>query len=104
MRAMVVAIMALVMLLPTPPLPLTMPMTFLMRLSLLGASFAGAALRDEQFWLQLLQSWVHSLIWFISPFAGILRAARPKAVGAQNFLIVRSFLKPRLFIVYIINS
>jgi len=33
-----------------------------MLLILCGASLAGAAFREEQFWLQLLQSWVHSLI------------------------------------------
>ena len=57
---------ALVMLLPTPPLPDTTPMTFLTRLCGLGASCWGAASREEQAALQLEQSWVHSsLILFL---------------------------------------
>ena len=57
---------ALVMLLPTPPLPETTPMTFFTLLLGLGASCCGAASREEQAALQLEQSWVHSsLILFV---------------------------------------
>ena len=48
------------MLLPTPPLPDTTPMTFLTLLCGLGASCWGAALREEHAAPQLEQSWVHS--------------------------------------------
>ena len=68
---------ALVMLLPTPPLPETTPMTFLTRLCGLGASCWGAASREEQAALQLEQSWVHSsLILFVAHGRGRTRAVR----------------------------
>ncbi len=46
--------------LPTPPLPLTTPMTFLMLLMGWGASrkLWGAWVLSPQFWLQDPQSWV----------------------------------------------
>ena len=57
---------ALVMLLPTPPLPDTTPITFLTLLLGFGASCWGAALREEHAAPQLEQSWVHSsLILFL---------------------------------------
>ena len=51
---------ALVMLLPTPPLPETTPMTFFTLLLGLGASCSGAAVREEHAAPQVEQSWVHS--------------------------------------------
>ena len=68
---------ALVMLLPTPPLPETTPMTFFTLLLGLGASCCGAASREEQAALQLEQSWVHSsLILFVAHGRGRTRAVR----------------------------
>jgi len=68
---------ALVMLLPTPPLPDTTPMTFLTLLCGLGASCWGAALREEHAAPQLEQSWVHSsLILFVAHGRGRTRAVR----------------------------
>ena len=59
-RAMAQASRALVMLLPTPPLPKTTPMTFFTLLLGLGASCSGAAVREEHAAPQVEQSWVHS--------------------------------------------
>ena len=65
------------MLLPTPPLPDTTPMTFFTLLLGLGASCCGAASREEQAALQLEQSWVHSsLILFVAHGRGRTRAVR----------------------------
>lgn len=52
--------------LPTPPLPLTMPMTFFTLLNSLSCSL-GISREPQSFWPQLLQSWLHSLIF--SPFS-----------------------------------
>ena len=59
-RRIETASIALVMLLPTPPLPETTPITFWIRLRSCGGSCCGA--RWSQLALQLLQSWVHSLM------------------------------------------
>ena len=48
--------------LPTPPLPLTTPITLPTRLNSLRFSFCIALREAQSLWLQLLQSWVHSLI------------------------------------------
>ena len=57
---------ALVMLLPTPPLPDTTPITFLTLLWGLGASCCGAW-RLAQSSPQLEQSWVHSSLILLFP-------------------------------------
>src|SRR5699024_2863634 len=57
---------ALVMLLPTPPLPDTTPITFLTLLLGLGASCCGAW-RLAQSSPQLEQSWVHSSLILLFP-------------------------------------
>src|SRR5699024_7484894 len=82
-RRMATASMALVMLLPTPPLPDTTPITFLMWLLACGGSCCGAALRLEQLALQLLQSWVHSsLIETVSPLSRDSQARRSAFLAA----------------------
>ena len=71
------------MLLPTPPLPDTTPMTFLTLLLGLGASCWGAALREEHAAPQLEQSWVHS---------SLIVSLRTAVVPGVRFLL--AFLDP----------
>src|SRR5699024_9018936 len=67
-RRIATASMALVMLLPTPPLPETTPITFLIWLLACGGSCCGA-LRLGQSAPQLLQSWVHSSLIYTFSFS-----------------------------------
>lgn len=68
---------ALVMLLPTPPLPETTADGLFTLLLGLGASCCETASQEEQAALQLEQSWVHSsLILFVAHGRGGTRAVR----------------------------
>ena len=77
---------ALVMLLPTPPLPDTTPITFLMLLWGLGASCCGPC-RLGQSSPQLEQSWVHSSLILLFP--------APKGGAASCFVKVPAGIPPR---------
>ena len=69
LRFMLTASMEVTKDLPTPPLPLTTPITFFTELAGFSASRNSllSALRLSQFALQEPQSWLHSLIFFRSP-------------------------------------
>src|SRR5699024_2978109 len=77
---------ALVMLLPTPPLPDTTPITFLTLLLGLGASCCGPC-RLGQSSPQLEQSWVHSSLILLFP--------APKGGAASCFVKVPAGIPPR---------